>query len=95
MVRIRREYDAPRQAAMARELHRLIAADQPYTFLYVGKWTALYDRKITRQVRDPDGTLRYAAIVPTKLGSPKFHFTEWIKLPRAEDVPALPPRPPR
>jgi ABC-type transport system substrate-binding protein len=92
MVRIRREYDLHRQAAMARELHQLIAADQPYTFLYVGKWTALYDRKITRQVRGPDGTLRSTAIVPTKLGSPKFHFTEWIKLPRAGDVPAHAPR---
>jgi ABC-type transport system substrate-binding protein len=87
MVRIRREYDLSRQVAMARELHRLIAADQPYTFLFVGKWTALYDRKIVRQVPGPDGTPQYAAIVPTKLGSPKFHFTQWIKLPRPPDRP--------
>jgi ABC-type transport system substrate-binding protein len=87
MVRIRQEYDPGRQAAMARELHRLIAADQPYTFLFVGKWTALFDRKITRLVRAPDGSLRQAAILPTKLGSPKFHFTEWIKLPRPADGP--------
>ncbi|MBI4536450.1 MAG: peptide ABC transporter substrate-binding protein [candidate division NC10 bacterium] len=82
MVRIRQEYNRERQVAMARELHRLIAKDQPYTFLFVGKWTALYDRKITRQVRAPDGSLRYAAIVPTKLGSPKFHFNQWIKVPQ-------------
>jgi len=82
MVRIRQEYAHPRQVAMARELHRIIAEDQPYTFLYVGKWTALFDRKITRMVRGPDGKPRYAQIVPTKLGSPKFHFTQWIKVPR-------------
>jgi ABC-type transport system substrate-binding protein len=87
MVRIRQEYHHERQVAMARELHRLIAEDQPYTFLYVGKWTALFDRKITRLVPGPDGTPRYAPIVPTKLGSPKFHFTQWVKLPRAVDGP--------
>lgn len=80
MVRIRQEYNRERQVAMARELHRIIAQDQPYTFLYVGKWTALFDRKITRLVRGPDGKPQYAQIVPTKLGSPKFHFTQWIKL---------------
>lgn len=87
MLRIRQEYNQSRQVAMARELHRLIARDQPYTFLFVGKWTALFDRKITRQVRGPDGTLQYAAIVPTKLGSPKFHFTQWIKVPQPVDGP--------
>lgn len=81
MVRIRQEYAHPRQVAMARELHRIIAEDQPYTFLYVGKWTELFDRKITRLVRGPDGKPQYAQIVPTKLGSPKFHFTQWIKVP--------------
>jgi ABC-type transport system substrate-binding protein len=91
MVRIRQEYNYERQVAMARELHRLIAEDQPYTFLYVGKWTALFDRKITRLVGGPDGTPRYAQIVTTKLGSPKFHFTQWIKVPRplAGPVPSL------
>jgi ABC-type transport system substrate-binding protein len=82
MLRIRREYDHPRQVALARELHRLIAEDRPYSFLYVGKWTELLDQKITRLVPGPDGTPRYAPIVPTKLGSPKFHFNQWIKVPR-------------
>jgi hypothetical protein len=72
---------------MARALHRLITEDQPYTFLYVAKWTALFDRKIVRLVRGPDGSPRYVPIVPTKLGSPKFHFTQWIKVPRPVDGP--------
>jgi ABC-type transport system substrate-binding protein len=87
IVRIRQEYNPERQVAMARALHRLIAEDQPYTFLYVGKWTALFDRKIVRLVRGPDGSPRYVPIVPTKLGSPKFHFTQWIKVPRPLDGP--------
>ncbi len=86
IVRIRQEYDPARQVAMARELHRLIHADQPYTFLYVGKWTALLDRKIVRLVRYDDGKPVYAPIVPTKLGGFTFHFNEWIKTPRPVEL---------
>jgi len=82
IVRIRQEYDHGSQVAMARELHRLIAADQPYTFLYVGKWTALLDRKIVRLIAHRDGQPVYAPIVPTKLGGYTFHFNQWIKTPR-------------
>lgn len=82
MVRIRREYNHKRQVDMARELHRLIARDQPYTFLFVGKGLALLDRKIVRMVRESDGTARYLPIVPDKLGGIKFHFTQWVKTSR-------------
>jgi ABC-type transport system substrate-binding protein len=79
MLRIRQEYNHERQVAMARDLHRLIADDQPYTFLFVGKSLVLLDRKVIRMVRDADGTLRYLPIVPDKLGGIKFHFNQWIK----------------
>jgi ABC-type transport system substrate-binding protein len=82
IVRIRQEYDHARQVAMARELHRLIAADQPYTFLYVGRWTALLDRKIVRVVGERNGSPVFAPIVPTKLGTYTFHLTQWIKTAR-------------
>lgn len=82
MIRIRREYNHERQVDMARELHRLIARDQPYTFLFVGKGLALLDRKIVRMVRESDETARYLPIVPDKLGGIKFHFTQWVKTPR-------------
>jgi ABC-type transport system substrate-binding protein len=82
MDRIRQEYDSGRQVAMARELHRLIFEDQPYTFLYVRKWTALLDKKIVRLVAYQNGQPVYAAIVPTKLGTPTFHFNQWIKTPQ-------------
>ena len=87
MVRIRQEYDHSRQIAMARELHRLITQDQPYTFLYVRKSLALMDGKIVRMVRGPDGTPQYLPFVPNKLGRIGFHFKEWVKTP----TPALPP----
>jgi peptide/nickel transport system substrate-binding protein len=82
IVRIRQEYDHAKQVAMARELHRIIAADQPYTFLYNPMSLALIDRKITRLVEYRDGKPVYAPIVPTKLGTYTFHFNEWVKTPR-------------
>ena len=88
ILRIRQEYDHARQLAMARELHRLIQADQPYTFLYVGRWTALLDRKIVRLLGSEDGRSVYAPIVPTKLGGYTFHFNQWIKTPRPVELTA-------
>jgi ABC-type transport system substrate-binding protein len=87
MGRIRREYDEARQTAMARELHRRIAHDQPYTFLYVRRSLVLMDGKIVRMVRRPDGTPEYLPFEPNRLGRLSFHFNEWIKTPR----PVLPP----
>jgi ABC-type transport system substrate-binding protein len=90
--RIRQEYDHGRQVAMARELHRLIFEDQPYTFLHVRKWTALLDRKLVRLVGYQNGQPIYAPIVPTKLGVPTFHFNQWIKTP--QPVPVRPQQAP-
>jgi ABC-type transport system substrate-binding protein len=87
MVRIRQEYDEARQTAMARELHRLIAADQPYTFLYVRRVLSLLDGKIVRMVPGPDGQPRYLPFEPNRLGQITFHFDQWIKTP----TPVLPP----
>jgi ABC-type transport system substrate-binding protein len=87
MVRIRREYDDARQTAMARELHRLIAQDQPYTFLYVRQALALLDGKIVRMVPGPDGAPRYLPFEPNRLGRINFHFDQWLKTPQ----PVLPP----
>ena len=79
MIRIRQEYNRARQVEMARRLHQLIAQDQPYTFLFVGKGLTLLDQKIVRMVRDPEGTPRYLPIVPDKLGRINFHFNQWVK----------------
>ncbi len=79
MIRIRQEYNHEQQVAMARDLHRLIAQDQPYTFLFVGKALVLLDRKVIRMVGDGDAAPRYLPIVPDKLGGIKFHFNQWVK----------------
>jgi ABC-type transport system substrate-binding protein len=87
MVRIRREYDEARQIEMARELHRLIAEEQPYTFLYVRRVLALMDAKIVRMVRGSDRQPEYLPFTPDKLGRLGFHFNEWIKTTQ----PVMPP----
>jgi ABC-type transport system substrate-binding protein len=87
MIRIRQEYDDARQTAMARELHRLIAHDQPYTFLYVRRVLSLMDGKIVRVVPGPDGKPRYLPFEANRLGSIGFDFNQWRKTP----APVLPP----
>jgi len=81
ILRIRREYDHVRQAALCHRLHEIIARDQPYTFLYVGKWTAVLDKRIVIQKTGADGTVRHEAITPTRTGNYMFDFNRWIKLP--------------
>jgi ABC-type transport system substrate-binding protein len=82
ILKIRREYDHARQVAYCHRLHDIIAAAQPYTFLYVGRWTALLDKRIVRQVMTAAGETAYRPIVPTKTGSYTYHFNQWIKLPQ-------------
>jgi ABC-type transport system substrate-binding protein len=86
IVKIRREYDHAQQVAYTHHLHRLIYADQPYTFLYVKKWTALLDKKIVIRDVAADGTEHYAPIRSTQTGNFRFYFNKWIKLPH---VPVL------
>ena len=83
ILKIRREYDHERQVDYCHRLHAIIAAEQPYTFLYVSRWTALLDRRIVRAVPGADGQLAYQPIEPTKTGGYTFHFNQWIKLDRA------------
>jgi len=80
IVKIRREYDHGQQVAYCHRLHEIIAAAQPYTFLYVGRWTALLDKRIMRSVRDTGGKMIHQPIVPTKTGGYTYHFNQWIKL---------------
>jgi ABC-type transport system substrate-binding protein len=86
IVRIRQEYDFDRQVQLCRRLHEIIAREQPYTFLYVSRWTAVLDKRIVIRELDASGTPRYVKIKPTKTGNYTFHFNKWIKLP---EVPVL------
>ncbi len=71
--RIRREYDPREQQRLARELHRRIAADQPYTFLYAPRVTHALDA--TLAMVDPDGST-----VPVRSGKGAnvfVHMNRW------------------
>ena len=80
IVAIRQEYDKEKQIEMTRELHRLIAEEQPYTFLYVSKATRLLDKKIVIVNRQPDGSEKYVKIYPIKGGEINYYFNKWKKL---------------
>ncbi len=80
IIRIRQEYDYDRQVEYCHKLHRIIADEQPYTFLYVGKWTAVLDKKIVILERGPTGEEKIKKITPTRTGNHTFYFNKWIKL---------------
>ena len=80
ILRIRKEYSRDRQRQLTHELHRVIADDQPYTFLFVGLSTRVLDKKIVIVERAPDGKERYVKIYPTKGGNITYYFNKWRKL---------------
>ncbi len=88
ILKIRKEYDHQRQVNFCHRLHAIIANEQPYTFLYISRWTALLDKRIVRAVTDRDGRTIYKPIVPTKTGGYTFHFNQWIKLNRPAELTA-------
>lgn len=84
IIKIRREYDHAQLVEYCHQLHEIIAAEQPYTFLYVSRWMALLDKRIVRQITQADGSTIYKTIRPTKIGSYTYHFNQWIKLPHMQ-----------
>jgi len=88
IVKIRREYNHRRQVDYCHQLHEIIAEEQPYTFLYVPKWTAVLDNRIVIAEKDRDGKTAYRPITPTQTGSFTFHFNKWIKLASPPDFSA-------
>ncbi|PIQ99133.1 MAG: peptide ABC transporter substrate-binding protein [Nitrospinae bacterium CG11_big_fil_rev_8_21_14_0_20_45_15] len=80
IVRLRKEYDKNKQMIMTKELHRLIANDQPYTFLYTRKSSRLLDKKIVLVERDERGNEIYKKIYPTRDGRLNYYFNKWRKL---------------
>ena len=80
IIKIRQEYDKEKQVKYCHQLHRIIYEDQPYTFLYVGKWTALLDKKIVIKEEKPGEEAVIKKIEATKTGDYTYHFNRWIKL---------------
>jgi len=85
IIKIRQEYDYEKQVEYCHRLHKIIAREQPYTFLYVSKWTAILDKRIVIKELDDDGVMLYKKIKPTKTGNYAFHFNRWIKIPEAPE----------
>jgi ABC-type transport system substrate-binding protein len=83
IIKIRQEYDHDKQVRYCHTLHDIIAREQPYTFLYVGKWTAILDKRIVIKKVDDAGNIHYEKIKPTKTGNYSFYFNKWIKLREA------------
>ncbi|MBW2609724.1 MAG: peptide-binding protein [Deltaproteobacteria bacterium] len=83
IIRIRKEYNHDKQVAYSHRLHEIIAREQPYTFLYVAKWTAILDKRIVIKQQNDEGQDVFEAIKPTKTGSYNFYFNRWIKLSKA------------
>ena len=71
------------RAALAHELHRVIARDQPYTFLFAGKATTVVDRKIVMVERTPEGGERIVPLRPSPTGQLLYWFNRWRKLDHA------------
>ena len=88
IIKIRQEYNHEQQVKYCHRLHKIIADEQPYTFLYVGKWTAILDKRIMIRNSDDPAKIVYEKITPTKTGSYTFHFNKWIKL---AEMPELKP----
>ena len=88
IIKIRQEYDHGRQVDYCHRLHEIIALEQPYTFLYVTRWTAVLDKRIVIKEIDDGGNVSYEKIKPTKTGNYSFHFNKWLKLP---DSPSFSP----
>jgi len=80
IIKIRQEYNHEKQVDYCHRLHEIIATEQPYTFLYVTKWTAVLDKRIVIKEIDSKGNPIYKKITPTKTGGYTFHFNKWIKL---------------
>ncbi len=80
IIKIRQEYDFDKQVGFSHRLHRIIAEEQPYTFLFVRKATAVLDKKIVIKEYSESGEERIKKITPTKTGNYTYYFNKWIKL---------------
>lgn len=86
IIKIRQEYNHDQQVNYCHRLHQIIAQEQPYTFLYVGKWTAILDKRIVIKDVDQTGAVVYRKIRSTKTGNYTFYFNKWVKLAQEPDL---------
>jgi ABC-type transport system substrate-binding protein len=80
IVKIRQEYNHDRRVRYCHQLHEIIAREQPYTFLFVRKWTTILDNRIVIREVDNRGEVVYKKITPTRTGLYDYYFNKWVKL---------------
>jgi ABC-type transport system substrate-binding protein len=80
IIKIRQEYNHDKRVRYCRQLHEIIARDQPYTFLFVRKWTTILDKRIVIREVDNRGEVVYKKITPTRTGLYDYDFNKWVKL---------------
>lgn len=80
METIQKTYDVDEQIRLARQLHRLIADEQPYTFLYEPHQPKVLDKRIAIVRRDAGGGERFEKIRTPPSGDVFQFFDDWRKL---------------
>jgi len=81
IIKIRTTYDAEETIKLTHELHRVIAEDQPYTFLYEPLRPHVFDKRIVRVKRDAAGAEQFEKLRTPPSGDVFQFFQEWRKLP--------------
>jgi ABC-type transport system substrate-binding protein len=79
IIKIREAYDPDEQVRLARELHRVIAEDQPYTFLYEPTQPKVFDKRIAIVENAADGRQLARKIETPPSGDAMFFFNKWRK----------------
>ncbi|MGD9284452.1 MAG: ABC transporter substrate-binding protein, partial [Desulfobacterales bacterium] len=69
IIKIRQEYNHEQLVEYCHRLHEIIASEQPYTFLFVSRWTAILDRRIVIKEFDDQANIVYRKITPTQTGN--------------------------
>jgi ABC-type transport system substrate-binding protein len=85
IIKIRQEYNHTQLVEYCHRLHEIIAHEQPYTFLFVSRWTAILDQRIVIKEFDDQANIVYRKITPTQTGNYTFYFNKWIKLAQAPE----------
>lgn len=76
LLRMRKEYDPAVQRQLAHDFHRVIARDQPYTFLFAPKATAVLDRRVAMALEDGG----HEPVRISKAGDIFIHMNRWQKV---------------
>jgi len=83
LTKIRSTYDTEEQIKFTRQLHRLIAEDQPYTFLYEQLTPYVFDKRIAAAQTDASGATHIEKLSTPPSGDVFHTFRAWRKFATA------------